>query len=143
MRYFVLAPYYMERGSSWEEAMARGKKMLGANNWSRAFKAAAEWYGPFDVPLTEEGDNAFDVWVAHVVRLRHALVHGNPIEPIDRAAAETALGYSERMATWYAQRFLVSSRHPINREFREALDAATATQAAADLKAEPPPSAEH
>lgn len=138
MRYFVLAPHYMEQGLPWESAMKEGSRKLGANNWADAFKAAEEWYGPFDEPLTEEGDNAFRVWIEHVVRVRHALVHGDPIESIERAAAEIALGFADRMATWYAQRFLVSSRHPISREFREALEAATAARASADGTSELP-----
>jgi hypothetical protein len=132
MRYFVLAPHYMEGGSSWEEAMALGRKKLGANNWAKAFKAAEDWYGPFDQPLTEEGDNAFRVWIDHVVRLRHDLVHGDPMDPLPAGAAAEALGFADRMATWYPQRFLVSPRHPLYREFRQALDAATTGQAAAD-----------
>lgn len=118
MRDFVLAPHFIEQGSSWEEAMREGSRVLGSSAWSRAFAKAEEWYGPFDEPLTTEEANAWKVWINGFVRLRGDLVHGRAVVDVSADLAADAIVFAERMSSWYAERFLTSSTHPMGQHFR-------------------------
>ena len=120
LRDFVLTPHFLEQGLDWQEAMRRGSKVLGDSNWPKAFAKAEEWYGPFDEPITEDDRNAWKVW-DRVVRRRGDIIHGRPVQDVGKDEATEAIAFAERMATWYAQRFLTSSRHPIGKSFRDAL----------------------
>lgn len=134
IRDFVLAPHFMLEGLPWERSMKLGAKTLGDSNWKKAFIKAEEWFGPFDQPLTTDDRNAWDAWDRDFVRIRGAVVHGRPIRrDVSTDEARLAHGYAGRMATWYAQRFLTSEKHPIGIEFREAL-----AEIAALKKAESP-----
>jgi hypothetical protein len=122
LRDFVLAPHFIELGDDWDKAMRRGSSELGSSNWKGAFSKAEEWYGPFDTPMTEGDENAWAVWTSRVVRRRGDLVHGSPVHEPDREEARDAIAFSERMATWYAQRLTTSERHPAGKAFREVLE---------------------
>ena len=121
MRYFVLAPHFMETGSTWAEAMELGRRELGSGRWARAFRSVERWYGPFDRPLTESGSGAWDTWIDGVVQDRHDLVHGNEVPEPTAEQASAAIDFVARMMTWFPQRFLVGEKHPIGRAFRAAL----------------------
>jgi hypothetical protein len=54
MRDFLLAPYYVERGLSFEQAIERGSRDLGSAKWNAAFRLVAKRYGPFDPALTKQ-----------------------------------------------------------------------------------------
>jgi hypothetical protein len=125
MRDFVLAPHFMEERDDWPTAMRKGSEILWNANqggWQRAFDAAETWWGPFDEPLTEAGDHAWEFWKDSVVTRRGGVVHGRPVRDVDAEEAGEVLDFVDRMATWYAQRFLTSETHPIAREFRHVLD---------------------
>ena len=124
MRDFVLTPHYLEQGLEWDKAMRKGSKVLGSSNWDRAFVKADEWYGPFDEPLTTDEENAWRAWTGSHVRRRGEIVHGFPVRDPQPEDAAAAIAFAERMATWYAQRFLTSSRHPIGQKFRDAINQA-------------------
>lgn len=124
MRDFVLAPHYMEDGLDWAASMKRGSKVLdnaGQRGWRRAFAKAEEWWGPFDEPLTEAGDNAWEFWKDHVVRRRGDIVHGRPVPDVTPEEAGEVLAFVDRLSTWYPQRFLTSASHPLARELRTLL----------------------
>lgn len=121
MRDYVLAPHFMEEGTSWSNAMRKGSKILGSSDWRAAFAKAEEWYGPFDEPLTVEGDNAWNYWEKAVVRIRGDIVHGRPVPIPTVEEATSVCDFADRMATWYAQRFMTSDIHPLGREFRRLL----------------------
>jgi hypothetical protein len=127
MRYFVLAPHYMEAGETWEAAMELGRRDLGSSSWTKAFRLAEQWYGPFDEPLTSDDENAWRVWINGIVRRRGQLVHGQSVEDATPEEAATVIAFAERMMTWFPQRFLVSRTHPIGLKLRRELDAATAS----------------
>lgn len=120
LRDFVLTPHYLEQGLDWDAAMRKGSKVLGKSNWRKAFAKAEEWYGPFDEPLTEDDRNAWITWTMTHVRRRGEIVHGAAVHAPLRSEAAHAIAFAERMASWYAQRFLASSRHPIGQLFRTA-----------------------
>ena len=101
--------------------MRKGSKVLGDSRWEDAFAKAEEWYGPFDQPLTEDDRNAWNVWVSRCVRRRGDIVHGRSVPEATADEAANTIAFTERMATWYLQRFLTSSRHPISQFFRDAL----------------------
>lgn len=124
MRDFVLAPHFMQEGHSWTRSLRMGSKILGSNEWNRAFAKAEEWWGPFDEPLTTDDSNAWQVWVSRVVKLRGDIIHGRPVTDATHEESLRVLGFVERMLTWYPQRFLVSPRHPMSQEFLAALEAA-------------------
>lgn len=140
MRDFVLAPHFMEEGLSWSRAMRKGSKTLGDSDWRRAFEKAEEWYGPFDEPLTEEGSNAWGYWRGVIVRRRGDVVHGRPVPEVTVEEASETCAFAERMAAWFAQRFLVSKSHPIGQHFREQLGLAVAEREA--RVPTPPPAAD-
>jgi hypothetical protein len=117
VRDFVLTPYYLEQGMSWQRAMRKGSKVLGSSNWKAAFARAEEWYGPFDEPLTESGENAWDTWDL-IVRRRGVIVHGQPVADVDAAEAAEVCAFAERMASWFSQRLLVGGKHPMVKEVR-------------------------
>ena len=122
MRDFVLTPHFIETGSPWSKAMQQGSKILGSSNWSKAFAIVEEWYGPFDEPLLEDGStNAWSFWETCLVRVRGDLVHGRAVQDPSPEEVEGVLAFVERMASWYPQRFLASSKHPISRMFFELL----------------------
>jgi hypothetical protein len=124
MRDFVLAPHYMDEGLDWAGSMKRGSDLLGnagQSGWRKALAAAEDWWGPFDEPLTEAGDNAWEFWNDHVVRRRGDIVHGRPVTDVTAEEAREVLAFVDRMSTWYPQRFLTSTTHPISREFRAIL----------------------
>jgi hypothetical protein len=126
MRDFVLTPYFIEQGFEWEQAMRKGGTVLGDSSWTRAFAKAEEWYGPFDEPLTDDGSNAWNYWSGAIVRRRGDVVHGRAVADVSVAEATDACAFAERMASWFAQRFVTSENHPMGRKFRELLaDAAT------------------
>lgn len=60
MRDFVLTPHFLEEGYDWSRAMRRASNVLGDSDWRKAFARAEEWYGPFDEPLMDNDDNAWD-----------------------------------------------------------------------------------
>ena len=128
MRDFVLAPHFIEQGQDWRAAMRSGRKILGDSNWKQAFAKAEEWYGPFDEPLTTEGNNAWRYWQGFIVRRRGDIVHGRPVTDATPEEAEEACAFADRMASWFAQRFLVSESHPIGRQFRELLERVAAEE---------------
>lgn len=122
LRDFVLAPHFLGLGLDWDEAMRQGSNVPGNSKWGKAFAKAEEWYGPFDEPLTTDDRNAWKVW-DRIVRRRGNLIHGRPVEDAGSDEAAEVIDFAERMATWYAQRFLTSARHPIGEAFRDALAA--------------------
>jgi hypothetical protein len=121
LRDFVLTPHFLELGESWDRAMKSGAHVLGDGNWKQAFTKANEWYGPFDEPLTTDEENAWKAW-DRVVRRRGDIVHGRAVVDVTQDEAKAALDFGERMASWYAQRFLTTERHPIGRQFKATLD---------------------
>ena len=121
LRDYVLTPHFLEQGLHWDEAMRKGSKILGDSKWPDAFAKAEEWYGPFDEPLTEDNEKAWKTWVSRCVRRRGDIVHGKKGSEAGTDEAAEAIAFAERMATWYSQRFLTSSRHPINQGFRDSL----------------------
>jgi hypothetical protein len=136
MRDFLLAPYFYEQGESLSDALDRGSRVLGSNRWRRAFRRVEEWYGPFDAPLTETGEDAWKVWLDVCVERRHGLVHGNAVEEATGEEAAEVLGYADRIATWYAQLLFVSGKHPMARELWQLLaDAAKAFREISDSAA--------
>jgi hypothetical protein len=122
MRDFVLAPYYMTQGESWERAMRKGSKALGNSDWSGAFKRAEEWFGPFDAPRTTNGEDAWSVWSRQIVRRRGDIVHGRPVPEVTEDEAREVVAFVDRMTTWFPQRFLTSTKHPIGQQLRALLD---------------------
>jgi len=118
VRDFVLTPYFIEQGFDWAQAMRRGSKVLGDSDWRRAFAKAEEWYGPFDEPLTEDGSNAWNYWTGAIVRRRGDVVHGRAVADVSPEEAAEACAFAERMASWFAQRFITSETHPMRRKFR-------------------------
>ncbi len=122
MREFVLSPHYLEQGLPWDKAMRKGSKLLGHSAWTKAFAKVDEWYGPFDEPLTDDERNAWEVWETRIVRTRGEFVHGALVTDATVEQATDAIEFAERMSSWYAQRFLTSTRHPIGVSFRAALD---------------------
>lgn len=122
MRDLVLAPHFMLQKMSWERSMKQAAKVLGTSNWAKAFQKAEDWFGPFDEPLTTDERNAWKAWDQDFVRLRGDVVHGRSVHDVTAEEARAAHGYSERMSTWYAQRFLTSANHPIGTEFRGLLE---------------------
>ncbi|MDB4954242.1 MAG: hypothetical protein JWO36_1811 [Myxococcales bacterium] len=123
MRDFVLAPYYLAQGETWERAMRKGSNVLGHSDWSKAFAKAEEWFGPVDEPLTSDDLNAWEAWANQVVRRRGDVVHGRAVADVSAEDAERVVAFTERMTSWYAQRFLTSDRHPMGETFRALLDA--------------------
>lgn len=121
MRDFVLTPYFIERGDNWSQAMRRGSNVLGSNNWRRAFAKAEEWYGPFDKPLMEDDSDAWAYWTGAIVRRRGDVVHGRAVPEVTPEEAAEACAFADRMASWFAQRFVTSERHPMRQKFRELL----------------------
>jgi hypothetical protein len=95
--------------------------ILGNSEWDNAFAKAEEWYGPFDEPVTEDDQNAWRAWVSQCVRPRGGIVHGRNVSEATADEVANTIAFAERMATWYSQRFLTSSRHPIGQAFRDAL----------------------
>ncbi|WP_152690540.1 hypothetical protein [Jiangella alkaliphila] len=122
LRDFVLAPYFIDRGTDWATAMKKASRVLGNSDWKNAFTKAEEWYGPFDEPLTENGSNAWAYWQSVTVRRRGDIVHGKPFPDATTEEAAQALAFAERMATWYAQRFVTSPRHPLGQQVRQLID---------------------
>lgn len=122
VRDFHLLPHFLEAGHDWNRAVKEAAGLLGNSNWSAAFAAAEEWYGPFDVPLTDDEQDAWQVWKRTVVRRRGDVVHGRPVVDVTSDEAAGVLAFTERMATWYSQRFLTSPKHPIGAIFRQALE---------------------
>lgn len=121
MRDFVLTPYFIEQGYDWSQAMRKGSRVLGDGSWRRAFAKVEEWYGPFDEPLLEDDSNAWAYWTGAIVRRRGDVVHGRPVPEVTEQEAAEACAFADRMASWFAQRFLTSERHPMGRKFRELL----------------------
>lgn len=136
MRDFVLTPHYLLQGLPWEKAWRKGSQILGSSNWDRAFAKADEWYGPFDAPLTTDERNAWKVWTSEAVRVRGQVVHGHAVHPPANDLTERAIAFVERMATWYAQRFLTSNRHPVGQEFLQVVHEAQAVLAAEKAEVE-------
>lgn len=126
MRDFVLAPHFIEEGHSWQSAMRAGSRVLGDSNWARAFAKAEEWYGPFDEPMMEDGSNAWRYWQGLIVRRRGDVVHGRPVTEVTHEEAEEVCAFADRMASWFAQRFVVSDAHPIGRRIRRLLESVAA-----------------
>lgn len=124
MRDFVLAPRFMLAGLPWRKAWAKGSKILGSSNWSRAFAKADEWYGPFDEPLTTDNRNAWKTWTTEAIVARGQVVHGHAIHPPTADEAAGAIAFVDRLVSWWTQRLTTSGQHPAGQEFREALDAA-------------------
>jgi hypothetical protein len=124
MRDFVLAPGFMLEGLPWRKAWAKGSKILGPSNWSRAFAKADEWYGPFDEPLTTDNRNAWKAWTTGAIIARGQVVHGHAIHPPTADEAAGAIAFVDRLISWWTQRLITSDRHPAGQEFREAFDAA-------------------
>jgi hypothetical protein len=104
--------------------MRKGSTVLGSSDWKRAFAKAEEWYGRFDEPLTEDGSNAWSYWSGAIVRRRGDMVHGRAVADVSLDEATEACAFAERMATWFAQRFLASRQHSFGRTFKELLIAA-------------------
>jgi hypothetical protein len=125
MRDFLLAPHFLEEGEAWERAMRKASRVLGDSDWRRAFARVEERYGPFDEPLLEDGSNAWQFWHGVIIRRRGDIVHGRAVPEVEADEAFEACDFADRMASWFAQRFLTSPTHPIGRQFRTALEALT------------------
>jgi hypothetical protein len=102
MRDFLLAPYYLERGYSFEEALERGSRDLGSAKWDTAFRLVAKRYGPFEPALTKSGEDAWLVWREDYVRRRNQLVHDNAVREADSGEAMEVLAFADQIAEWYA-----------------------------------------
>lgn len=128
MREFVLAPHFLLEGDDWVTAMTKAGALLenaGQRGWRKAFASAEEWWGPFDRPLTENDQDAWEYWKEHIVSDRGDIVHGRFTGPdeVSTEAARTVLEFSERMHTWYSQRLALSGTHPLSGTLRQALEA--------------------
>jgi hypothetical protein len=117
MRDFVLTPHFLEEGLDWTKAMRKGSNVLGDGNWARAFAKTEEWYGPFDEPMLEDDSNAWAFWTGAIVRRRGDVVHGRAVPEVSADEAAEAHAFAERMAEWFAQRFLISTRHAMGTKF--------------------------
>ena len=133
IRDFVLAPHFLSEGADWATAMRNGSNVLSSSSWKKAFAKAEEWYGPFDEPLTEDGSNAWRFWMGYIIRRRGDVIHGRPVPEVTVEEAEEVLAFADRMATWFSQRFLTSTRHPIGQRFRELLKTLSSAEAGPDI----------
>lgn len=59
-----------------------------------------------------------------IIRRRGDVVHGRAVREVSAEESIEVCDFADRMAEWFAQRFLASPRHPIGQQFRAALEAA-------------------
>lgn len=133
VREFVLAPHYVQDGDNWTRAVRKARRDLD-KGWAVAMSKAEDWYGPFDEPLTTDGQNAWVYWKGTIVRRRAEVVHGNAAPDVTEEEALLVIGFARRLSSWWVQRFVVSDRHPLGQSFmallRDAVSARDAHKAA-------------
>lgn len=94
-----------------EKALKKARRIFGDGKWSAALRFAEEEFGPFDEPLTADGDNAWAVWQWWHVSARGLMVHGRMEATPEQA--QWAVDFADRFISWFSQRLATSERGPI------------------------------
>lgn len=105
---FLLAPHFFE--GDWQQAVRKASKLFGSSNWNKAIAKVDEVFGPLDEMVTDLGNDALDVWIREIVRLRGDVVHGRV--NADPDTARLAVDYAEQLVTQLKLRVIVSQKHP-------------------------------
>lgn len=107
---FLLAPHFYE--GDWETAVRKANKLFGSSKWDKAIAKIEEVFGPLDEMVTELGNDALDVWVKQIVRMRGDIVHGR--RNADAETAQLAVGYADQLITQLKLRVVVTRKHPFS-----------------------------
>jgi hypothetical protein len=110
---FLLAPYYYD--GDWARAVRKANKLFGSSNWDKAIAKVDEVFGPLDKMVTEVGNDALDVWIKQIVRIRGDIVHGRM--NAESETAQLAVGYADQLITQLKLRVVVTRKHPFSEVF--------------------------
>src|SRR5918996_4703273 len=110
---FLLAPYYYD--GDWACAVRKASKLFGSSNWDKAIVKVDEVFGPLDKMVTEVGNDALDVWIKQIVRIRGDIVHGRMNADAD--TSQMAIAYADQLMTQLKLRVVVTRKHPFSDVF--------------------------
>jgi hypothetical protein len=116
LRDCVLFCHFFEETGDVDKALKKARGIFGDGKWAAALRFAEEEFGPFDEPLTTDGDNAWKVWQRWHVSARGHMVHGRMEATPEQA--EWAIDFADRFISWSSQRLATSERGPLRGALR-------------------------
>ena len=111
LRDCVLFCHFFEESGDVGKALKKARGIFGDGKWSAALRFAEEEFGPFDEPLTADGEKAWVVWQRWLVSARGHMVHGRMEATPEQA--QWAIDFADRFISWFSQRLVTSERGPI------------------------------
>lgn len=108
---FVLAPHFLARdGGEWIDAVRKADDVLRHKRWPETLKLIDQMFGPLEAMLTEDDEEARDVWLREFIPTRNSIIHGRI--DVSHETAKLCIEWVEQLVFQMKLRLLIEKKHP-------------------------------